>query len=176
MCRQTKVIRFSNIFLWLSLDTHINTSLCSSFYQRPRFGFTGCFNLVFLDGNVTFERLHSFVYWFNMHFQKLFLRNFASQSLHLKGFIPLWTDSISTFRCCFWEALHHNLYIYRASFLYELIQYALSDVVFEKLCITIITFTGLHSLWSMNWFNSWGFLLRQLCKRQLFSQKFNCWL
>ena len=24
-------------------------------------------------------------------------------------------------------------------------------------------------------FNSWGFLLRQLCKRQLFSQKFNCW-
>ena len=23
---------------------------------------------------------------------------------------------------------------------------------------------------------SWGFLLRQLCKRQLFSQKFNCWL
>ena len=23
--------------------------------------------------------------------------------------------------------------------------------------------------------NSWGFLLRQLCKRQLFSQKFNCW-
>ena len=23
---------------------------------------------------------------------------------------------------------------------------------------------------------SWGFLLRQLCNRQLFSQKFNCWL
>ena len=104
--------------------------------------------------NITFEWLLSFMNYFNMPIQNFFSKTYiTSMFTFLKGFFSSWTDLICTFRSPFWETLwsHSNGFfpswtdsinlikyffarnhIWMASFLYELIPYAYSNLFFEK--------------------------------------------
>ena len=84
------------------------------------------------------------------HSEFLCKKKALSQSLHLKGFFPLWTDSVCPFRFPLWEKLASQICIIfegHLSFM-DWFNLPIQGLFVRKCCITNITFERLQS--SMN--------------------------